>query len=136
MAWDEPVAARRGDPLELADLLDAHLRRGIDPATHGDFPLDVFGEVGRVEGEHEPPATGRLIPADHEALVAWRVPGGQHRGDPRSDLGITFSDPPVDPGVVVVHPEDAVIFRPRRAGHAIAQLCPLDVHRHPPGEVL
>jgi hypothetical protein len=54
----QPVAALRGDPLELADLGHALLRRGPDPPADGDLPLDVLGQVGRVEGENEPPAAG------------------------------------------------------------------------------
>jgi hypothetical protein len=64
------------------------------------------------------------------------VPGGQHRAHPRRDLRVAVQDAPVERRVIEVHPEDAVAFRTGRAGHPVVQLGPLDVHRHPPGEVL
>src|ERR1035438_4561640 len=70
MAGDEAVAALGGDPLELADLLLAHLGPGPDPAAHRHLALDVLGQVGRVEGEHETSAADRAVQADHETLMA------------------------------------------------------------------
>src|ERR1035437_194308 len=132
MAGDEAVAALGGDPLELADLLLAHLGPGPDPAAHRHLALDVLGQVGRVEGEHETSAADRAVQADHETLMARRVPGREDRGDPRRDLRVTLGRAPVDPRVVEIHPEDAVVLRAGRAGEPIVQFGPLDVHRHPP----
>jgi hypothetical protein len=130
------VTALRGDPLELADLGHALLRRGPDPAADGDLPVDVLGQVGRVEGEHEAPAAGGRVDPDHEALVTRRVPGGQHGGHAGRDLRVALGGPPVDPRIVEVHPVDAVLLRPGRAGQPVVEFGPLDVHWHPAGEVL
>jgi hypothetical protein len=129
----QPVAPVRGHPLELADLLDAVRRGRPDQAAHRHLAVDVLGQVGRVEGEDEA-ATARQ--PDHETLVPRGVPGGAHRRHPGRDLGVAVGLPPVDPRVVEVHPEDTVLLRSRRAGQAILQFGPLDVHRHPAGEVL
>jgi hypothetical protein len=108
----QPVAQVRGDPLELADLLDAVRRGRPDPAAHRDLPVDVLGQVGRVEREHEPAASRHL---DHETLVPRGVPGGAYRRHPGRDPGIAVGLPPVDPRVVEIHPEDAIFFWAGRA---------------------
>jgi hypothetical protein len=129
----QPVALVRGDPLQLADLPGAVRRGRPDPAAHRHLPVDVLGQVGRVEGEHEA-AAGRH--PDHETLVPRGVPGGAYRRHPGRDLGVAVGLPPVDPRVVEIHPEDAVLLGPGRAGQPVRQFGPLDVHRHPSGDVL
>jgi hypothetical protein len=64
------------------------------------------------------------------------MPGGQHGADPRRDLAVAIGDAPVDPRVVEINPEDAVVFRAGRGRHAVVKLGLLDVHGHPSGEVL
>jgi len=136
VAGDEPVAAVRGDLLELADLRHAHLGAGPDPAADRHLTLDVLGQVGRVEGEDEPASARGLVQADHEALMAGGMAGGQHGGHPRRDLRVAVGDPPVERRVIEIHPEDTVAFRSGRAGHAVVQFGPLDMHGYPSGEVL
>src|SRR5215469_13886544 len=136
MAGHQAIAAVRGDGFELADLLHAHLGPGVDPPAHRHLAVDVLRQVRRVEGEHEPAAAHGLVEADHEALVARRVPGGEHGGDPRRYLTVTVGDAPVNARVVEVDPVDAVVLRAGRGGHPVVELGALDVHGHPPGEVL
>ena len=55
---------------------------------------------------------------------------------PGAIVCVAIGLPPGDPGIVVVDPEDAVLFRFRSAAQAVLELGALDVHGHPPGEVL
>ncbi|HUY45082.1 MAG TPA: ATP-binding protein [Streptosporangiaceae bacterium] len=69
VAGNEPVAEFGGDALELADLRNAHLGGCIDPAADRDLAVDVLGQVGRIEGEHESPAASGRVHPHHETLV-------------------------------------------------------------------
>src|ERR1700760_2307779 len=89
---DQLVAALRGEPLELPDLGRALLQGYADEAA-GYLVLAATGRVGGVEGEHEPAAAREV---DDEALVAGRVPGGQHGGDAGRQLGVAGGEAPVD----------------------------------------
>jgi hypothetical protein len=136
VAGDDGVAAGGGELLQLADGGDADIGSRVDPAAGRYFLLDVLGQVGRVEGEHEPAPAGGGAQVDHEALVAWRVPGGEYRGHPGRDLRVAVGQAPVQRRVVEVDAEDAVGLDFGCAGQAEVQLGPLEVHRHAAGEVL
>jgi len=79
------------------------------------------------------PAAAREV--DDEALVARRMPVGQHGGDAGRELGVAGGEPPVDARVVIVDPEHAVPLGLRSRLHGIFVLSALRVDRHPAGEV-
>ena len=130
VARDQLIALLFGQPLELADRFDGFLGRHADVAADRQLVLDVLGEIGGVEREHEPVTTHRLVEFDDETLVPRRVPVGRDRRDARGDLGFAVGQPPLDARVVEVDADDRVVLGLGVIGQPVLEFAALRVHRH------